>query len=77
MASAVNPLTGSLDPDQLDRGVVHERHEHTDRVGPTADAGDHALRQAAGLLKDLSARLIADHALQLTHDQRIRSRAHA
>ena len=71
------PVARGLDADQLDLGVVDERHEDPDRVGAAADAGDHALGQPARLLEHLRARLVADHALEVAHDRRERRRADA
>ena len=49
--------------------------EQADGVRAAADAGDHGIRQAAGALQDLRARLAADDGLQLAHQVRIGMRA--
>ncbi len=49
--------------------------EGADGVRSTAHAGDHAIRQRAGALEDLRARLAADHRLQFAHQVRIGMRA--
>ncbi len=77
VAAGLDPVARGLDADQLHLGVVDERHEDPDRVGAAADAGDHALRQPAGLLEHLGARLVADHALEVAHERRERRRADA
>ena len=51
--------------------------EHPDRVRAAADAGDHGVRQPTLGLEHLSARLAADHRLQLPDDCRVGSRADA
>ena len=68
-------LAAGLDADQPHLRVVDERIEDADRVAAAADARDHRVRQAPGLLEDLRARLAADHRLELAHHQRIRMRA--
>ena len=76
VAAAVEALARRLDADQLDLLVAEERHEGADRVAAAADAGDHAVGQAArSLLEHLSARLVADHALEVAHQRRVRRRA--
>ena len=77
VAPGLDPVARRLDADQLHLGVVDERHEDPDRVGAAADAGDHALRQPAGPLEHLRARLVADHALEVAHQRRERRRADA
>ena len=66
-----------FDPDQAHVLVVEERCEHTDRVRASADAGDDGLRERALRLEELSPCLAADHRLELTHELRVRGRAHA
>ena len=41
-------------------GVVEERREDADRVGPAADAGDDGVGQPAGEVEHLLAGLVAD-----------------
>ena len=77
VAAGLDAVAGGLDADQRDLGVLDERHEHADRVGAAADAGDHALGQPPGLVEDLRAGLVADHALQVAHERRERRRADA
>src|SRR4051794_7029549 len=74
VAPGLEPLPPGLDPDELDR-VVEERGEEADGVRPTAHARDDPLRQRVLDLERLRARLVADHALQVAHEGRIRSRS--
>ena len=69
------PSPAGLDADQLDALVVDEAGEGADRVRAAADAGDHAVRQAARRGEDLLAGLVADHALQVADERRVRGRA--
>jgi hypothetical protein len=68
------PLAPGLDPDQLD-GVVEKGGEGADRVRPAADAGDHPGRERALGVERLGAGLVADHALEIADQRRIRRRA--
>ena len=68
------PLSRRLDPDQLDLGVVEERREDPDRVGASADAGDHPLRQGALGGQRLLAGLFADHPLKVADQRQERGR---
>ena len=63
-----------LDADQLDR-VVEEAGEDAHGVGAAADAGLDDVRQVAGHLDELLARLDADDPLEVAHHQRERMRA--
>ena len=75
VAAGHQALPRRLDADELDVLVVDEAGEHADRVRPAADARDDAVGQAAGALEQLGARLVADDALQLADDRRVRRRA--
>ncbi len=77
MTSGLESFARGLHADQLDLGIGHERDEDPDRVRSAADARDHALRKPAGLLGDLRARLVADHALQVADECGIGRRADA
>ena len=68
---------GRLDADQPDVRVVDEAVEDADRVRAAADAGDDRVGQPALGGEDLLARLVADHALQLADELRVRRRADA
>ena len=68
-------FAAGLDADQAHVAIVDERVEDADRVAAAADAGDHRVRQSAGLLEDLPSRFPADHRLKLADHQRIRMRA--
>src|SRR5207237_4341292 len=46
--------------------------EEADRSGAAADAGDDGLREPALGGEDLLARLVAEHALEVAHDLRVR-----
>ena len=61
-----------LDADQPDAGHADERGEHADRVAAAADARDDDVGIAADPLGVLRARLVADHPLQVAHQQRER-----
>ena len=54
--------------------VVQERVEQADGIGAPAHAGDQGVRQLAGLLEALLARLAADHGLEVAHQHRVRVR---
>src|SRR6059036_1118643 len=71
--SALEPFPARLDPDQLDV-VVEEGAEGADRVAAAADAGNHAVGEAADLLDQLGASLVPDHALEVTYERWIWSR---
>ena len=66
----VQALAG-LHADQLDPGVVDEQDERADRVRAAAHAGDRAVRQRAGAVEQLGARLVADAALQVADERRV------
>src|SRR3954451_11993623 len=74
VAPGLEPLARRLDADELDARVIDEAGEHADRVRPAADARDRAVRQLAHALEELRARLVADHALEIAHDRRVRRR---
>ena len=64
-----------LDADQLDR-VVEECGEDADRVGAAADASLHDIREVAGHLQKLLARLDAHDTLEIADHEREGMRAH-
>ena len=76
MAAGLDPGARRLDADQLDALIGEERREDPDRVRAAADARDHPRRQPPDPLEELRARLVADRALQLAHDRRVRRRTH-
>ena len=70
--AGVDALSPGLDADQLDARVVEEGGEGADRVRAAADAGDHAGGQGVLDVEELLARLVADHALKVADERRIR-----
>ena len=69
MAGRVQPLTGGLDADQLDAGVIDEVREHADGVGAPTHAGDDRVRQTPCQPQDLGAGLTGDDPVVLAHDR--------
>ena len=69
MAGGVQALTGRLNPDELDPGVIDELGEHADRVGAAAHAGDDRVRQPPRQAQDLGAGLPGDDPVVLAHDR--------
>ena len=67
-------LAAGLDADQPHAGIVDKGVEDAHRVAAAADAGDDRVRQLAGQLEDLRARLPSDHRLEFADHQRIRMR---
>src|SRR4051794_6881462 len=76
VAPRLEPLARRLDADELDVGVVDEAGEHADRVRPAAHARENPVREPVAALEQLRARLVADDALQVADDRRVRRRAH-
>ncbi len=66
---------GRFHADKPNVGVIDKIGEHADGVGAAADAGDDRIRQAAFALQHLRFGFFADHALEFTHDSRVRMRA--
>ena len=60
MLVRIQSMTSSLHPNQGDIIVSYILREGTDGIGASADTGDNGIRQAAFLVKDLLARLLAD-----------------
>ena len=71
----VDPVAGRLVAVELHVGVVEERVEDADRVRSAAHAGRHGIREPAGQLEHLRARLLADDLLEVAHHRRERVRA--
>ena len=71
MTQRVEALAGRLHADQLDPVVVDERDERTDRVEPppTQAIRGPAARRCA---RQLRARLVADAALEVADERRVR-----
>src|SRR2546428_10651925 len=65
-----------LSAEQLDSFFVEERRERPHRVAPAADASDEKVRKSAIALEALLSNLSADDALKVSHDRRVRMRAH-
>ena len=71
VAARGDGLAARLDPDQPHAGIVDEPVEDARRVAAAAHAGDDRGRQPAGLLQDLTPRLLPDDRLELPHHQRV------
>src|SRR5438094_10144481 len=71
VARALEALSPGLDADELHLLVAGEGDERTDRIATAAHTGDHAGGQRSSALDHLSARLVADHALEITHKCRV------
>ena len=65
VAAGLHALAAGLRAEERDGRVVDEGVERADRVAAAADARDDEVRQAPGLLEDLRAGLVADHALEV------------
>ncbi len=76
MAPGLDPVTGRLDDGQPNRRLADEPGEQADRVGAATDAGQREIGQSALDGQQLGRRLVADPALQVAHDRRVRMRAH-
>ncbi len=76
MAPGLDAVAGRLDDRQPDRRLADEPGEQPDGVRAATDAGDGEIRQAALDGGDLGRRLVADPALEVADDRRIRVRAH-
>ena len=68
-------LATRLDTAHRHRLVVEKRVKQADRVRAAADAGDEVIRQSFFLLENLTACLVADHALEVAHHHGVRVRA--
>src|SRR5947209_18087730 len=62
--------------EQLDSFFVEDRRDRPHRVAPAADASDEKVRKSAVALEALLSNLSADDALKVSHDRRVRMRAH-
>src|SRR5438876_9995875 len=65
-----------LDTEQLDSFIVEERRERPHRVASAADARDEKVGKSAVAFEALLSDLSADDTLKVSHDCRIRLRAH-
>src|SRR5712671_4583894 len=68
-------FTTGFDAKHFYGGILKKWIKEANRVGATANTGDEQIGQAFFLLEDLSARLIADHALKIANHNRIRMSA--
>ena len=79
-AAACRPVAiavaGRLGDREPDRRLADEPVEQPDRVRAAADAGEGEVRQPALDLDDLGRRLVADPALEVADDRRVRVRPH-
>ena len=76
MAPGLDAVAGGLDDRQPDRRLADEPGEQPDGVRSAADAGDGKIRQPPLDGGELGGRLIADPALEVADDRRVRVRAH-
>ena len=76
VAAGLDAVAGRLDDRQPDRRLADEPGEQPDRVRAATDAGEREVRQAALDGEELGRRLVADPALEVAHDRRVRVRAH-
>ena len=74
VAAGFDAVAAGLEAVDLDRGIVQEAVEDADRVGAAADAGADGVGQAAGLLQDLGAGLLADDLVEVADHGRERVR---
>src|SRR5207245_7056059 len=65
-----------LDTEQLDSFIIEERRERPHRVASAADARDEKVGKSAVAFEALLSDLSADDTLKVSHDCRIRMRAH-
>mmetsp|Transcript_14468 Transcript_14468/g.31799 ORF Transcript_14468/g.31799 Transcript_14468/m.31799 type:complete len:665 (+) Transcript_14468:311-2305(+) len=65
---ALDSVPGRLDADQLGVLVVDEGVEGANGIGSAADAGDHGVRELAGLLEHLPANFLAHDGLEVADD---------
>ena len=76
VAAGVHAVPGGLGDRQTDRRFADEPGEQADRVRAAADARDREVRQSTLDVLELGGGLVADPALEVAHDGRIRVRAH-
>ena len=72
----LDAVAGRLDDRQPDRRLADEPGEQADRVRAATDAGDREVRQPALDRDELGRRLVADPALEVADDRRVRVRPH-
>src|SRR5919109_2478160 len=72
MFSGRDAIAGGLGHRKPDARLADEPGEQADRVRPTADAGDGEIREPSLDIEQLRGRLIADPALEVADDRRIR-----
>src|SRR5437870_13462583 len=65
-----------LDPEQLDSFIIEERRERPHRVASAADPRDEKVWKSAVAFEALLSDLSADDTLKVSHECRIRMRAH-
>ena len=74
--TGLDPVAGGLGDGQADRRLADEPGEQPDRVRAAADAGEREVRQAALDGEELGGGLVADPALEVADDRRVRVRPH-
>ena len=70
VASGLKPVARGLAAQQFDARVIDESRERADRVGTAAHAGHDDVGQTPLGGQQLGARLVADHALKVSHELR-------
>jgi len=76
VAPGLDPVPRRLHDRQADRRLADEPRQQPDRVRSAADTGEREVRQAPLDGPELGGRLVADPALQVAHDRRVRVRTH-
>ena len=76
VAAGRDAVPGRLDDREPDAGLADEPREQADRVRAAADAGEREVRQPPLDGDELGRRLVADPALEVADDRRVRVRAH-
>ena len=76
VAPGLDAVAGRLDDDEPDRRLADEPCEQADRVRAATDTRHRHVRQAPFHGLELRGSLIADPALQVAHDRRVRVRPH-
>ena len=76
MPAGLDPVAGRLDDREPDRRLADEPRQQADRVRAAADAGEREVRQAPLDGLELGRRLVADPALEVADDRRVRVRPH-
>jgi hypothetical protein len=71
LAQFISRATG-LDPDHANACVSQKWMKQSNRIRPAADTRDQNVRQATFSFEHLRPRFAPDHALKITHHQRIR-----